>query len=167
MRTEHVHLMAAYNSWINSRLYSVCAALSDAERKRDRGAFFRSIHGTLNHLLLADSVWIGRFEAKPFLFKSLDQELYASFDELCANRSAMDARIERWAAGLTEAALDARLEYTSAVMQRSFAPTLWKVVAHFFNHQAHHRGQLTTLLSQAGADYGATDLLIMPSVLDG
>jgi uncharacterized damage-inducible protein DinB len=167
MRTEQARLLATYNAWLNDKLYGACATLSDEERKRDRGAFFRSIHGTLNHLLLADSVWMGRFEAKPFAIKSLEQELYASFDELRAHRKEMDARIDRWAGGLTEAALESKLEFTSALTKRTHTPTLWKVVAHFFNHQTHHRGQLTTLLSQAGIDYGGTDLLFMPHVLDG
>ena len=166
MRTEQVRVLAAYNAWMNDKLYAACATASDEERKRDRGAFFSSIHGTLNHLLLADSVWMGRFEAQPFAFTSLDQELCATFDDLRARRKEMDARIGRWAAALTEAALDAKLTYTSALSKRSFAPTLWKVVLHFFNHQAHHRGQLTALLSQAGVDYGSTDLIAMPSVMD-
>jgi uncharacterized damage-inducible protein DinB len=167
MDPRQARLMAAYNAWMNDKLYAACATLSDAECKRDRGAFFRSIHGTLNHLLLADSIWMGRFEGKPFAFDRLDQELYAGFDDLRAARNEMDARIERWAAELTEGALGAKLEYTSAVTKRTHAPMIWKVVAHFFNHQAHHRGQLTALLSQAGVDYGATDLLLMPSVMDG
>jgi uncharacterized damage-inducible protein DinB len=167
MDPRQARLMAAYNAWMNDKLYAACATLSDPERKRDRGAFFRSIHGTLNHLLLADSIWMGRFEGKPFAFDSLDQELHAGFDDLRAARNEMDARIERWAAELTEGALGAKLEYTSAVTKRTHAPMIWKVVAHFFNHQAHHRGQLTALLSQAGVDYGATDLLLMPSVMDG
>jgi uncharacterized damage-inducible protein DinB len=167
MRTEHTRLLAQYNSWINEKLYAACAGLSDEERKRERGAFFGSIHGTLNHVLLADSVWMGRFEGQPFAIRSLDQELYSSFDELRAQRRAMDARIERWAGGLTEAALDAKLEFTSAITKKAHAPTLWKVVAHFFNHQTHHRGQVTALLTQAGVDYGVTDLFLMPGVLDG
>jgi uncharacterized damage-inducible protein DinB len=167
MRAEQARLLAAYNASLNGQLYGCCATLPDGQRKRDCGAFFRSIHGTLNHLLLADSVWMGRFEAKPFAIKSLDQELYANFDELHAHRSEMDARINRWAGGLTETALDAKLEFTSVLTKRTHTATLWKVVAHFFNHQTHHRGQLTTLLSQVGIDYGATDLLLMPQVLDG
>ena len=167
MRADYVRLLARYNTWINDKLYAACATLSDEERKRDRGAFFRSIHATLNHLLLADSVWIGRFEGKPFAIRSLDQELYASFDELRAARRELDERIERWVGGLGEAALDSKLEFTSAITKRTHAPTLWKVVAHFFNHQTHHRGQITALLSQAGVDYGVTDLFLMPGLLDG
>jgi uncharacterized damage-inducible protein DinB len=167
MRTEQARLFAAYNAWMNGKLYEACATLPDQERKRDRGAFFHSVHGTLNHILLADSVWMGRFEGQPFVFQSLDQELYSSFDELRAHRRAMDARIDRWASGLTEAALDAKLKFTSVLTKRSNSATLWKLVTHFFNHQTHHRGQLTALLSQAGIDYGSTDLLLLPSVLDG
>lgn len=166
MRAEHARLMARYNTWMNEKLYAACGTLSDEERKRDRGAFFGSIHATLNHLLLADSVWMGRFLDKPFAFRSLDQELYAAFDELRAERATLDARIERWADGLTDAALDGKLTFTSALMKRSYAPLLWKIVAHFFNHQTHHRGQLTALLSQARVDYGVTDLFLLPGVLD-
>jgi uncharacterized damage-inducible protein DinB len=121
---------------------------------------------TLNHLLLADSVWMGRFEGKPFTFKGLDQELFESFEELRARRVEMDGRIERWARGLTDAALCSKLEFTSVITKRTHAPMLWKVVLHFFNHQTHHRGQLTTLLSQAGVDYGVTDLFLLPDFLD-
>jgi len=167
MDVEQVRLLAQYNTWMNGKLYAACAGLSDDERKRDRGAFFHSIHGTLNHVLLADSVWMGRFDGMPFKFTSLDQELYASFDELETQRVAMDKRIEQWARGLTDTALSAKLTFTSAVTKRTHAPTLWRVVFHFFNHQTHHRGQLTTLLSQAGVDYGVTDLFLMPGLLDG
>ena len=166
MRSEQVQVLAEYNAWMNGKLYAACATMSDEERKRDRGAFFHSIHGTLNHLLLADSVWMGRFDGKAFAFRGLDQELYASFDELRASRTAMDERIERWAHGLTDAALSAKIEFTSAITKRAHSPTLWTVVLHFFNHQTHHRGQLTTLLSQAGVDYGITDLFLLPGLLD-
>jgi uncharacterized damage-inducible protein DinB len=166
MRSEQVQVLAQYNAWMNGKLYATCMAMPDDERKRDRGAFFHSIHGTLNHILLADSVWMGRFEGKPFAFRGLDQELYASFDELHTSRAAMDERIERWAHGLTDAALAAKIEFTSAITKRTHTPTLWTVVLHFFNHQTHHRGQLTTLLSQSGVDYGTTDLFLLPGLLE-
>lgn len=67
MRAEQARDMAAYNQWMNERLYAVCANLSDADRRKDRGVFFKSIHGTLNHLLLADRIWLGRFSVNPFL----------------------------------------------------------------------------------------------------
>ena len=167
MLSDEVRVLAEYNAWMNGKLYAACAALPDEERKRDRGAFFHSIHATLNHVLLADSIWMGRFAGPPFAFTSLDQELYASFDELRARRTEMDERIGRWAAGLTDAALGAKIEFKSAITKRTHTPTLWRVVLHFFNHQTHHRGQITALLSQAGVDYGVTDLFLMPGLLDG
>ena len=167
MLSEQARVLAEYNAWMNGKLYAVCGTLPDEERKRNRGAFFGSIHGTLNHVLLADSIWMGRFEGPPFQFKSLDQELYATFDELRAHRVEMDERIGRWANGLTDQALGAKIEFTSAITKRTHAPTLWRVALHFFNHQTHHRGQLTTLLSQAGVDYGVTDLFLLPGLLDG
>jgi uncharacterized damage-inducible protein DinB len=151
---------------MNEKLYGACATLSDEDRKRDRGAFFRSIHGTLNHLLLADLVWMGRFDGNTFTAKSLDQELYASFDELRSRRVALDERIRRWTQALSDAELDSKLAFTSIVDKKQRSVTLWKVVLHFFNHQTHHRGQLTTLLHQAGVDYGVTDLLWSPGVFD-
>src|SRR5688500_2395658 len=99
MHREQACLLAEYNTWMNGKLYAACATLPDEERKRERGAFFHSIHGTLNHVLLADSVWMGRFDGKPFAFKSLDEELCASFDELRARRAEMDQRIDGWARG--------------------------------------------------------------------
>src|SRR5690606_17946079 len=131
----------------------------------DRGAFFRSIHGTLNHLLLADKVWFGRFTSNPFVPQSLDQELYADFGELRAARTSLDADIERWAAGITDDELAGEIRFKSIFNPTPRTYDLWVCVMHFFNHQAHHRGQLTTLLSQAGKDYGVTDLLWAPGVV--
>jgi uncharacterized damage-inducible protein DinB len=90
MTPEHARVMARYNRWMNEKLYGVAEKLSDEERKKDRGAFFGSIHRTFNHLLLADRVWLGRFagvvlpegDFGPGGIRSLDQELYADFDEL-------------------------------------------------------------------------------------
>ncbi len=79
---EYCRLLARYNRWMNGKLYTLCAGLPDAERKQDRHAFFRSIHGTLNHLLLGDRIWLGRFLGQPFQVQSLGQELYSDFDEL-------------------------------------------------------------------------------------
>ncbi len=157
--------MAAYNRWMNRRLYDVCADLSDAERRADRGAFFRSIHGTLNHLLLADKVWLGRFTGEAFSADSLDQELFARFDDLRASREDTDEEIIDWADGLSAGELDSTLEYTSMVDPAPRRCEMWLAVAHFFNHQTHHRGQLTVLLSQCGKDYGVTDLVWLPEAV--
>ncbi len=158
--------MAAYNRCINERLYDICAELSDEERKQDRGAFFSSIHGTLNHLLVGDKVWLGRFTDSPFALSSLDQELHTDFDALRQDRKDTDARIADWASSLTDESLQGVLEYTSVVNPQPRRYEMWLAVAHFFNHQTHHRGQLTTLLSQAGQDCGVTDLIWLPEAVE-
>ena len=153
--------MARYNQWMNRKLYEVCAGLTDKERKRDVGAFFKSIHGSLNHILLADRVWMGRFTGRPFPVKSLDQELYGDFDELRAEREKEDEIILKWVGALTDEDLDRTLSYSSIANPQPRSHPLWFAVLHFFNHQTHHRGQVTTLLSQRGVDYGVTDLIWM------
>lgn len=156
--------MARYNRWMNERLYECCARVPDEERKRDVGAFFKSIHGTLNHLLLGDRIWMGRFTGQPYVVASLSQQLYADFAELRAERARMDAAIEDWARGLSDAALASELSYTSMVKPEPRRYPLWFAATHFFNHQTHHRGQLTTLLAQRGMDAGVTDLIWLPDM---
>jgi uncharacterized damage-inducible protein DinB len=156
--------MQAYNRWMNDRLYECCAQLTDEERKRDRGAFFKSIHGTLNHLLLADRIWLGRFTGKPFAASSLSQELYSDFARLRLEREATDGVFSQWVSALSESDLAGELSYVSVVNPAQRRLPLWVAVTHFFNHQTHHRGQLTTLLFQCGVDPGVTDLLWLPGV---
>jgi len=151
---------------MNEKLYTLCGGLSDGERKRDRRAFFRSIHGTLNHLLLADRLWLGRFQGQPFPVHSLDQELYADFDELRAERRRTDDEIDRFVARLTSDQLAATFSYRTLVDPQERSAPLWVLTTHFFNHQTHHRGQLTTLLSQCGLDPGITDLMWLPDPKD-
>jgi uncharacterized damage-inducible protein DinB len=166
MRMEQARDMAAYNQWMNQRLYAVCDELSDAERRQDRGAFFKSIHGTLNHILLGDRVWMGRFLDEPFHVDSLDQELYRDWEELKRERQKSDAQILQWAVGLTDEILGGTLRYTSIVNPAPRACEMWLAIAHFFNHQTHHRGQLTTLLCQCGKDIGVTDLMWLPQAIE-
>ncbi len=167
MTPDHCQVLARYNRWMNEQLYAVAFRLSDEERKRDRAAFFKSIHATLNHLLLTDRVWMGRFLDAPLqsdwigpgAIRSLDQELYADFAELEAERKEMDDEIEDWVATLTAERLLADFRYVRRGI--AFDGPLWWSVAHLFNHQTHHRGQVTTLLKQAGHDPGVTDLIAM------
>ncbi len=156
--------MARYNRWMNGRIYAYCEKLSDAERKRDRGAFFRSIHGTLNHLLLGDRLWLSRFLAREFRFKALADELYSDFAELAREREKTDAEILDWVETLDEKRLAAPLEFHSVVRNRDHRFPTWFLAQNFFNHQTHHRGQVTTLLMQAGVDPGVTDLVWLPGM---
>ena len=159
--------MARYNRWMNAKVYAAAAELQDDERKRDAGAFFKSIHGTFNHLLLADRVWLARFQGVsvpndfigPGGIHSLDQELYVDFEDLRRERALADNELMAWVSGLTHERLAAPLVYMRRG-QHHESP-LWWAVAHLFNHQTHHRGQITTLLSQQGCDPGVTDLFAM------
>lgn len=167
---EHYEVMARYNAWMNRKLYAAADTLTDEERRRDLGAFFHSLHGTLNHLVLTDRAWLVRFTADPSLLKSLDgttpefsgrldQELYADFATLRRERDKTDADIIAWARSLTSAALVAPIAYYSVAYERNYEHPLWWAVSHFFNHQTHHRGQATALLLQLGRDPGTTDLV--------
>ena len=156
--------MAAYNRWMNEKLYAAAAGLPDAERKRDLRAFFKSLHGTLNHLLLGDRVWMGRFTGEPFKVRSLADELYADFDELRAERVKTDRHIVDWAASLSDERIAGDFTFTSIVNPAPRTIPMRHAVTHFFNHQTHHRGQATTVLMQLGVDPGATDLLWLPEL---
>ena len=158
---DYARTMARYNRWMNRKLYDCGARLSDAERKEDMGAFFKSIHGTLNHLLVGDSVWMGRFQGPVFVPASLAQELHADFGELRRAREAMDQRILDWAGALSSETIAGELRYTSIVNPQPRVMPMPLALAHFFNHQTHHRGQVTTLLMQKGIDPGVTDLMWM------
>lgn len=153
--------MARYNRWVNQRLFDACAALPDTERKRDLGAFFGSVHATLNHLLLTDHLWLARFTATDFSAAGLDQELFADFDPLRAARADLDEAILAFAARLTSDDLEETLRYTSLALAREIAVPRQLALLHWFNHQTHHRGQVTALLSRLGVDYGDVDLLMM------
>jgi len=156
--------MAEYNRWMNERLYAVCAEIPDEERKRDAHAFFKSIHGTLNHLLVGDKLWLGRFLDDPFPVESLDQELYADFDAMRAERVRTDGVVIEFTNSLDEAAVERKFRFTTMVDPAERTYIFRHVLQHFFNHQTHHRGQLTTLISQAGYAPGVTDLMWLPGV---
>jgi uncharacterized damage-inducible protein DinB len=157
----HYRAMARYNRWMNEKLYALAGELSDEERKRPMGAFFGSIHGTFNHLLLSDRVWLARFGmGAPPEIKSLADELFSNFDELRRERAATDAVIDDYVAALQPEQLAAPLAYrTVRGDPRSHA--LCIALSHWFNHQTHHRGQATTLFMQLGRDPGVTDALVL------
>ncbi len=142
-------MFAGYNAWCNARLYAAAATLSDADYRADRGAFFRSLHGTLNHLLVGDRIWMQRFTGSGELPQSLDAILYDDFGDLQAARETEDARISGYIDGLTEADLAGTLRYRTLVRPQEIEQPLWPALDHFFNHQTHHRGQAHALLSAA------------------
>lgn len=164
---DYARAMSRYNRWMNQRIYDACATLGDEECKRDVGAVFRSVHGTLNHILAADRIWMGRFAGEPVEFRALDEELYSDFALLRAERERQDGGIIEWAESLVVADLSGELAYTGTVSPRSRRYPFWFAVMHFFNHQTHHRGEVTTVLSQTGIDPGVTDLILLPEYQSG
>jgi uncharacterized damage-inducible protein DinB len=163
---EYCQAMAAYNGWMNRKVYEAAARLTDAERKADRGAFFRSIHSTLNHILWADRVWLPRFNGKTYPVEGIGVDLYEDYGALLDARRAMDDEIAAWAAQLDAEQLSGTLTWFSGVAQREMSRPRWLCVTQMFNHQTHHRGQVTTLLKQAGMDPGPTDLPWAPLIRD-
>jgi uncharacterized damage-inducible protein DinB len=140
---------ARYNTLANGRLYDACASLDDAVRRRDVGAFFGSLHGTLNHLLLGDRIWMARFEGNSHPSTGLDTILYDDFAALRAAREAMDARIEAFFAAPPPGFWNQPIRYLNNE-GRLFEDPPELLVPHFFNHQTHHRGQVHALLSLLG-----------------
>jgi len=161
---ENFKVMARYNQWMNEKLYQVCAEIPDQERKKDLGAFFKSIHGTLNHLLYGDKAWLGRFTEHPFSITLMIKDLYQSFEKLQEDRVKTDEEIIAFTQSLSTEWLQSPFEYTSNVDQKTRILPAWILVTHLFNHQTHHRGQVTTLIKQLGYEPGITDL---PWLFDG
>jgi uncharacterized damage-inducible protein DinB len=164
---DYVQHMARYNRWMNEKIYAACERLSDKERKADCGAFFKSIHSTLNHLLWGDQTWLGRFTRgspleKDYPKASVGVDLYSDWEELKAARIAMNADIEIWAASVMPEWLRSDFTWYSGITKSTRTKPAWILAIHLFNHQTHHRGQVTTLLMEQGIDPGITDLPMMP-----
>lgn len=164
---DYVRTMAAYGHWMNSRMMEACATIPAADRSRDLGAFFKSLHGTLDHILWADLIWLSRFEGTAPPVAKGTELLRPDWDELVADRAAADTRIATWAAGVTPEWLSAPLTYVTKFNPHRWTLPAWVPVAHFFNHGTHHRGQATTLMMQLGVDPGVTDLPVLPGIFDG
>ena len=158
MMAQHFTTFAGYNRWANRRLYGAAAALPDADYRADKGAFFGSLHGTLNHLLVADRIWLRRITGQGEAPNRLDAILYDDLSALTAAREAEDERLIDVVAGTDEAALRRELSYKTT-SGAPFAQPLAQVLAHLFNHQTHHRGQAHGILSTLGKDPPPLDLL--------
>jgi uncharacterized damage-inducible protein DinB len=158
---DHVRAMADYNRWQNGNLYDCADRLTEDQRRQSRAAFWDSIHGTLNHLLWGDQIWLSRFAGTPTpRAKSVKGSTtqYESWADLMAARMAFDETIIGWAAKLDPPWLQGDLTWFSGSTGREVTRPKWLLVTHFFNHQTHHRGQVHCLLTQFGMDPGVTDL---------
>ena len=156
MLVQHFQMSAKYNTLANHRLYEVCSQLTDAERKQIRPAFFHSIYGTLNHIMVGDRIWMGRFTGKTMPSTGLDAILYDDFSQLWDARVREDERIEAFISGLNEDFLGGTIDYINNQGKHYHDP-INLLLAHFFNHQTHHRGQIHDMLTQTR---------ISPPVLD-
>lgn len=166
---RHFALLADYNLWMNRKLYAAASGLSAAALAQPRGAFFGSILGTLNHLVVADTLWLKRFAGHPAHATglqslhsietpaALDAMPFTDWSPLERHRQWLDALIVSWVQSTPEPAWSQPLAYANTRGQ-VFNKPMDLLMLHFFNHQTHHRGQTTTLLSQAGIDVGETDL---------
>ena len=168
----HFSLMAAYNKRLNHQVYVSANKLSEQQLIQDHGAFFGSVFATLNHILVGDLLWLQRFRNHPSQFKalntvdsypafeSLEQIAYTEFSELVIARQSLDELIISWIENeVSEADFSESIEYSDTkgnIYRRNFA----ELLAHFFNHQTHHRGQVSTLLMQLGHNIGITDFLL-------
>lgn len=167
----HLELMARYNQVMNARLIAVLEPVSHDQLIENRGAFFGSILGTLNHLMVADLMWLNRIRPQPYGAQlneldrfprpvALTETLHPSLDSFRPARTDLDQIFIAFITSLTDEAIASPLTYRN-YRGDAFSKTLGLVLSHVFNHQTHHRGQITTLLSQMGLDIGVTDLAPM------
>jgi len=156
----HFAMMAGYNAWCNERIYDGAAQLSDADYRADRGAFFKSVHGTLNHLLATDRIWLKRFSGQGEAPNRLDAILFEEFSELRTARAKEDERIVAYIESLSESDLAGRVRYRTITNPAEIEQPLAPALIHFFNHQTHHRGQVHCLLTGLGLEAPSLDLIL-------
>ena len=156
---DHFTQFARYNSWANGLLYAAVAKLSDEDARRDVGLFFASMHGTLNHLLVADAIWMRRLTGEGDAPTKLDVILHEQFGELREARAAMDERIAAYVNGLTADDYAGTFTYTPVTNPEPVTQARAPVLAHLFNHQTHHRGQVHAALTHMGHSAPSLDLI--------
>jgi uncharacterized damage-inducible protein DinB len=165
---DYYTLMTEYGAWMNRKLFSVSAEIPDAKRKENLGAFFGSLHRTLNHILFGDLIWLARFTGgAPPGGDGYGEDLYDDFDALRARREAVDIEIIDWTRDLDRDWLAKPFSFTSIAGNVTRDVPAWAMVTHMFNHQTHHRGQATTLIKQLGRDPGVTDIPFLPALHGG
>lgn len=159
---QYAVTMAKYNSWQNRQLLDVVEVMDEAALTKDRGAFFGSILGTLNHLLWADLLWLSRFDQELRKPEGADVTFCADGGAWRDARVSCDATIKTWAQGLDQAQMDRDLTWFSGILKREVKTPMRDCIMHFFNHQTHHRGQVHAMLTAVGQTAPVTDLIFMP-----
>lgn len=154
---QYCIMMATYNRNANKTLYEACNSLSEGELKASKGAFFDSIHNTLNHIMVGDDIWMSRFEKTTLPHSQLNAVPYESFTDLQAARAERDQRFISFFETVGDEFYQGDFSFTSMAGDH-FVKPLQQILAHFFNHQTHHRGQIHTLLTQSGIATPVSDL---------
>lgn len=164
---RHFMMFAAYNQWANSRIYDAAADLSEDEFSRDTGAFFGSLMGTLNHILVADRIWMKRFTGEGDAHAKLDTIIHKTLAPLRATRETEDKRIVDWVESLSDKALAGRFSYMTVTDMRTISQRLSPALGHLFNHQTHHRGQAHMILTALGRPSVSLDLIYFQRTEEG
>jgi len=152
-------MLAAYNAWANGLIYDAAGELGDAALWEDAGVAFTSLGGTLNHILVADRIWLKRFTGQGDAPAALDTILFRDLPRLHEARRAEDDRIADYVAGLTSENLRGRFSYLTVSDMRTISQRLAPALAHFFNHQTHHRGQAHAALTRLSGKAPSLDLI--------
>ena len=155
---QHFEMMAAYNQWANERIYAAATEHEQDALERNVGAYFKSMIGTLNHILVADRIWMRRFTGEGDAPMKLDAILHSPLPALTIAREAEDRRIVEWISSLDEEAFAGRFTYVTVTDVRTVSQRLAPALSHLFNHQTHHRGQAHTIISLLGSEPPALDL---------
>ncbi len=157
---NNIALMARFNAWVNKRVYGCVAGLSDADYRKDRKAYFGSIHNTLNHLLVVDRAWTCRIKGVAHGLKGLDQILYDDFASLRAARKIEDAALIELVDGLSDEELQRPVTYRPMSGDGSHSNRCDRILVTLFNHQTHHRGQIHAMLTQQDIDPPPLDVIV-------
>lgn len=164
---QHFLMFASYNRWANQRLFAAVEDLTDEEFARDVGSYFRSMRGTLNHILVTDRIWLKRFTGRGEAPNSLDAIIHEDFGSLAPARKAEDARILDWVSGLDDEALAGRFSYMTVTDMRTVSQRLAPALSHLFNHQTHHRGQAHAGLTALAKPSISLDLIYFQRTEEG
>ena len=158
---QHFAMMADYSRWANARLYETTASLADELFKKPVGVYFKSLHGTLNHLLVSDRIWMHRLDRSGTHPDKLDAIIFEDLAPLRRAREVEDLRIIQYVHGLADGNFDKMWEYRTLSGSPQQQP-IRHILAHLFNHQTHHRGQAHAALTALGIGEPASlDLVIM------
>lgn len=159
MNKSHFQMLARYGAWANQRLIEACKAISPDDYFAERGAFFGSLHGTLNHILVGDRIWFGRITGNDSGLSQLDAQLFDTLEGLIAARESEDQRIIQVIDDMSEETLRGKLTYQTIVNPDTVVTPMGEVLIHVFNHATHHRGQAHTLLSQVPINPPSLDII--------